>query len=148
MAILPHLGFVDAAPQDGRHLDFNLCSGRLYRQLGHNAFTGIDHFIDVDTLQVLSDTTGDPLHGGIDGRQGFGPARHRQVGQINIDGQPRQVTNEEIDCGPALQGKTAFLRHKGNDRDQQGDLTAVLFSWRHKALPVQLFDELDRACRP
>jgi len=57
--------------------------------------------------------------------QGLVTWLQRQVGEVDIDGQPREGLDEEVDGRAALEGKAGLVIQKGQQRDQQAHLFII-----------------------
>jgi hypothetical protein len=73
---------------------------------------------NVRAWNLRTHTLGNPLYCGVDRCQRFGARMRRQVGQIDIDRESRHVTDKEIDCGAALEGKAILGRDDRQDAQQ------------------------------
>src|SRR3546814_19910175 len=51
--------------------------------------------------------------------------RDREVYEVDIDRQPRQIADEQVDCGAALEREDVLACDPGDDADQQGDLRRI-----------------------
>src|SRR3546814_4301314 len=51
--------------------------------------------------------------------------RDREVYEVDIDRQPRQIADEQVDCGAALEREDVLACDLGDDADQQGDLRRI-----------------------
>src|SRR5690554_3121866 len=57
--------------------------------------------------------------------QGLVTWLQRQVGEVDIDGQPWEGLDEEVDGRTTLKGKAGFVIQKGQQRDQQAHLFVI-----------------------
>src|SRR3546814_2737171 len=51
--------------------------------------------------------------------------RDREVYEVDIDRQPRQIADEQVDCGAALEREDVLACDLGDDAEQQGDLRRI-----------------------
>ena len=64
----------------------------------------------------------DALKCGADSLQRGRPVFDRQVNQIDVHGQPREIAHEEIDRGATLEREARFSIHKGHHLHEQVSL--------------------------
>ena len=64
----------------------------------------------------------DALKGGVDTLQRGRSVFERQVNQIDVHGQPREIAHEEIDRGATLEREARFRIHKGHHLHEQVSL--------------------------
>jgi hypothetical protein len=62
----------------------------------------------------------------VDLRQRSGAICNRQIGQVDINREARQVPPEQVDGGAALQGEVRLTGQEGQQPDEKSDLGAVL----------------------
>jgi hypothetical protein len=55
---------------------------------------------------------GDAPQGSVDGYKRACPILHRQVGEIDVHGEPRHIAKKKIDRRAALEGETGFRGHE------------------------------------
>lgn len=61
----------------------------------------------------------------------------RQVHQVDIDGEARQIALEQVDGRAALKRKTVFLRDDRQETQEQADLCDVGFTQCHRIPPAR-----------
>ena len=56
-----------------------------------------------------------------------------QIGEIDVDREAREISDEEVDRGAALEREDALLGNGRENADQERDLCAVSISEGHRA---------------
>src|SRR5262245_58960626 len=107
-----HFALVRGAAQNGRDLDDDLGASSLaYDQLRDRAFN--ERLRDVNSRNPLFYSRLNPLHGLVYCPKGVLATGDRQIGEIDIDGQARQVADKQVDRRAALEGKALLLCDEG-----------------------------------
>src|SRR3546814_5597225 len=88
--------------------------------------TRTDTLFPYTTLfRSLAQTAGDPREAVMKGGKRLRARRDREVYEVDIDRQPRQIADEQVDCGAALEREDVLACDLGDDADQQGDLRRI-----------------------
>jgi len=80
--------------------------------------------------QAFTKACGDGRKGFADRGKGLISIRDWQIDQVDIDGEPRQIADEQIDRSAALQRKRLFMCDFRDGPDEQFCLSGVEFG-RH-----------------
>lgn len=65
--------------------------------------------MDAAAPETAPDTIGDAFHRRVDVVQRLGTRRDRDVGEIDVDGKARHITDEQVDCRAAFERETRLL---------------------------------------
>jgi hypothetical protein len=122
-------GFIDHAACHGRGLHLDL-GWPLAEQDARFTATATLDAVGAGAPDVGFDGIRDAAQRSIDIGKAFCAVLDRQIGQIDIDRQARQIAVEKIDGRAALEGEARLLRHEWERGDQQLDLILVHLS-RH-----------------
>jgi hypothetical protein len=71
------------------------------------------------------------FNAGVDRKEGFRSGRNRKIGEVDINGEPEHVANEEIYRGAAFEREAILFRDVGKEPDQQRRLGLVHLIERH-----------------
>src|SRR3546814_7312723 len=85
--------------QNGAHFDLDLGCARAHDELRPIAGVLLD-YLDAG---ALAQTAGDPREAVMKGGKRLRARRDREVYEVDIDRQPRQIADEQVDCGAALE---------------------------------------------
>lgn len=125
----------DATAQNRRDFDLDLGVPALDGQLGRHVFPGERNFGDARADEAFSQAGGETPHRRVNAGERVRPARDREVGQIDIDGQPGQVAQKEIDRGTTLQREIRFLRDERQNLHEERDLGGIAVRQGHRDPP-------------
>ena len=124
-----------AAAQHRRDLDLDLRSAFTNEELVDRAFLSQHSGLNASDRKGGLDTLTDATQRSLDVRKRLCSVRDRQIGEVDVDRQPRKVSDEQVDRRPTLQREAFLLRDVRQSADQQLDLSPVSLIHRHRGPP-------------
>ncbi len=128
-------GLADHAAQDRGNLYLHPRAGRGDGEAADGAL-GL-RAGDACARNVRKDARLDAPHAGVDAGQRLRAVVQRQIGQVDVDREARQVAVEEVDRRAALQREVALLRDQRQDPDQKAHLPTVSLINGHPDPPAR-----------
>lgn len=127
----------NGAAQDGRHFDLNALSAAAHLKLC-GALTRSPGEQSPRTAQRCLNSGAKSMQCFVDVAQTISTTLDRQLGEIDVHRQPRQVADKEVDRGPALECKAGFPADKRQQLDQQDHLPVErIISAQHRNAPAR-----------
>ena len=121
--------------EEVRFLDPDLRAWLADEELVDRAFLSQDPGLNAGDRKGALDTLADATQRRLDARKRPCPVCYRQIGEVDVDRQPGKVSDEQVDCRPALQREASLLRDVRQGADQQLDLPPVSLIHRHRDPP-------------
>ena len=120
----PDVRRVDASSEDGRDLDLDVCRVPMHRHL--RWITGRRVAVERHSCSwnAVANAACDPLQCRCDIGERVGPGSNWQVGEVNVHREARQIVQEQVDGGSALQREAVLDGDVRQAAQQQVDLPA------------------------